>query len=203
MLRTPGEKTFFVGLVVGLAALALLGSAALVHGRALAGQLVLGWAWEKARVAGYPIEPWPESDLRVRARLHAPRLGVERIVLDSATGQALAYAPGELRVRGTGPEVRFLAGHRDTHFAFLEELRPGDTLRLEDPRGVEQVYHVSEREVRHRDDLSVEMHPLTPVLYLVTCWPIDGAGEPTDERLVIKARAPFHRLARGGSEAMD
>ena len=78
-----------------------------------------------------------------------------------------------------------------------------DTLRLEDPRGVEQVYHVSEREVRHRDDLSVEMHPLTPVLYLVTCWPIDGTGEPTDERLVIKARAPFHRLARAGSEAMD
>lgn len=203
MLRSRREKAFFTGLVAGILGLTLLGSAALVHGRALAGQLLLRWAWEKARVAGQPVEPWPDSDVRVHARLRVPRLGVERIVLDAATGQALAYAPGELRVGGSGSDVRFLAGHRDTHFAFLSELQPGDTLRLEDARGVERIYHVSQREVRHRDELSVELHPFTPLLYLVTCQPPDGDEIRSEERLVITARAPFRRQARAGSAHGD
>ncbi|MFP6662851.1 MAG: sortase [Deltaproteobacteria bacterium] len=195
MLRSRGERLYFTALVVGVLGLSLLGSAALLHGRAFASQVLLRFAWERAIVSGRGVAPWPEADLEVRARLRVPRLGVDQIVLGAAAGHSLAYGPTELRVDGRRGSVRFLVGDSDTYFSFLGDLMPGDTIRIQDIDGGAQYYHVARREVRDRHDLGIVTGPREPVLYLVTSWPSDGAGLPSEERLVITARAAVSVVA--------
>ncbi|MEE3330919.1 MAG: sortase [Myxococcota bacterium] len=197
LLRSPRERIAFTALVFGIFGLSLVGSAVVVHGRALASQLLLRVAWQRTLAAGESVAPWPDSDLEVRARLRIPRLGVDQVVLGAATGQSLAHGPGELRVETAAPRgvVRLLAGHRDTHFSFVDDLLPADRILLENPDGTTQIYHVARKEVRNRGEIAIVDDPLSPLLYMVTCWPRDALGTPSDERLVVTASAPLS-LAR-------
>mgnify|MGYP001183023057 CR=1 FL=1 len=75
-------KTF---LCVG-AFISILG---LLHpAKALLGQMLL----ENAFKAGGE-QPWPGTDLRPIGKLQFPRLGIQKIILSNATGQAMAWGP--------------------------------------------------------------------------------------------------------------
>ena len=132
------------------------------------------------------------------ARLRAPRLGVDLIVLANATGSTLAFAPGH--VDGTAapgaPGNTVLAGHRDTHFAFLERLRPGDELRLERPGGPEARYAVRSARIVDRARTEILAPAERDLLTLVTCWPFAAVSPGGRERYVVQARADLERLHR-------
>lgn len=189
------QQLYAVTIALGLLGICLIGAAGLIHGRAIGAQILLRLAWQKQLATGEAAAPWPGSNLRVQARLRVPRLDISQIVLQGASAKSLAYGPGEQ----PQPEVpvgraasRVIAGHRDTHFAFLHDLQISDQILLEDPDGDWKIYHVQRREVRDHDDIGVAMVPHRPLLYLITCWPPvneDGGMEPTDKRLVITARA--------------
>ena len=131
--------------------------------------------------------PWSWADTHPIGRLGVPRLDVQRTLLAGASGTSLAFGPGH--IDGTAaPNTQgncCVAGHRDTSFGFLGDLRIGDVLWLE-TRQARVHYRVIERSVRSMWDDGVLQRTATPRLTLITCWPLDE-WLPGPERLVVAA----------------
>lgn len=181
--------------------LVLVSLAPLVGGAALLGEQA--WLWAKAGLAERLIErafvahlddgevhpPWSWADTRPIARLEVPRIGLDRIVLAGSSGSSLAFGPGH--VDGTAAPNRpgncVLAGHRDSWFAFLDELQVGDEIRLE-TREARRCYRVQSLEVRSAWDGEVLEPAAGRRLTLVTCYPFHGL-RPGDRRYVVSCVA--------------
>ncbi len=154
-------------------------------------QHLLERAWSETQSGGEPVKPWSWADTWPVARLEAPRLGVNRLVLNGATGRTLAFGPGHLtgsaKPGASGNTV--LAGHRDTHFAFLRDLKPGDALRLETPDGGAQHYRVQATGVAHHTRTEALNPTGVDSLTLVTCYPFDAIVPGGPLRYVVQAVA--------------
>jgi sortase A len=178
-----------VALLLVVVGASQVGAGAYVHAKALAAQELLAIAWQRTRSGEAAVRPWPHADTWPVARLAVPRLGVERIVLDGASGRSLAFGPGHLPgtpLPGTGGNS-VLAAHRDTHFAFLRALVPGDEVRVETATGPVRRYRVSGSEVVRADDPRVSAQDAGDRLTLVTCWPFDAVQPGTPWRYVVVA----------------
>ena len=112
-------------------------------------------------------------------------------MLSGASGRNLAFGPAH--VAGTAPPGAkgnsVVAGHRDTHFAFLEDLAVGDDLWLETPNGVVRRYQVRGAAVVHESDPSPLEPEAEPVLTLITCFPFDATLPGGPLRYVVQAVA--------------
>jgi sortase A len=176
-------------------AIALLGAGAvlLAHGlwipaKAVLAQVLLERAFTEPDGGG-AARPWPWADFVPLARLRAPRLEASAIVVSSATGEALAFGPGHLSgsaAPGAHGNV-VLAGHRDTHFRFLRDLRPGDALVLETRAGDRSDYAVVWAGIVHERDTALLGDGGADVLTLVTCWPFDAIQPGGPWRYVVVA----------------
>jgi sortase A len=113
------------------AALGLLLPGAWILAKAELAQVLISRAWRAADKA----RPWPWADTWPILRLQAPRLGVDLYVLEGGQGHALAFGPGRMRQPGGAGAAILIAGHRDTHFRFLQALHSGDVLLLQDKQG--------------------------------------------------------------------
>jgi sortase A len=174
-------------------------------------QYLIADAWQAARSGTGPqasraVKPWPWADTWPVARMQVPRLGVDLYVLNSDSGQALAFGPGHLSrsVLPGAPGVTVIAGHRDTHFAFLPSLQPGDELLLEAADGRLQVFRVAQSRVidSRRQALPAQQSPPQDQLLLVTCYPFDAlqAGGPLRYLVTAVPAArdnPLPQLDRG------
>lgn len=152
----------------------------------LAGRLIAR-AFERHLRDGGPQPPWPWADTYPLARLEVERLGVRAYVLAGAQGASLAFGAGHLDGTalpgGRGHVV--LAGHRDTTFACLRELRRGDRIRVRTRRG-ERLWIVEEMAVVPEDAVSVVEPTAEDRLTLLTCYPFGGPpGSPW--RYVVSA----------------
>ncbi|MGF1444907.1 MAG: class GN sortase [Pikeienuella sp.] len=159
--------------------------------KAAIGQWLLDAAWSETLTSGTPAKPWSWADIRPVARIAAPRIGAEAVVLDMASGEAMAWGPGH--VRGTAelgaPGLAAIAGHRDSHLAFLADLRPGDELVLSMADGQDQRYKVSHALVVDARAWRLPARRSGPsTLALTTCWPFD-AQEDGPLRFVLFAEA--------------
>ncbi len=167
------------------------GQAARVHAKAVLGQALLMRAWDESRTAGSAVKPWPWADTYPVARLRAPGHDVDLLVLAGANGRTLAWGPGHLEgsaapgTRGTA----VVTGHRDTHFAFLRDLAPGDALVVEAADGSAHRYRVERAFVAHRSALALPADERATTLALVTCYPFDAIDPGTPLRYAVVARA--------------
>lgn len=176
-----------VALVVG--GVLLLGSGLSLPAKAALAQVLMRRAWSQTE--SDPVRPWPWAETWPVARLRAPALGVDRIVLAGDEGAALAFAPGHVdgtALPGESGNV-VLAGHRDTVFAFLGRLGLGDELELEAADGARRSYTVTDTAVVHERDTTVLDPTAEPTLTLVTCYPLDGARPGGPLRYVVRATA--------------
>jgi len=98
------------------------------------------------------------------------RLGVGRVRNSSLPGE-----PGNV----------VLAGHRDTFFRSLREIRKGDQLSLRTPEGTFP-YTVDWTTVVNPKDTSVIMPTPSPALTLVTCYPFSYVGS-APQRFIVRA----------------
>lgn len=157
--------------------------------KATLAQLLLNWAWEKRQASDVAVRPWPWADTLPLARLTQPRLAVDQVVLAGASGRVLAFGPGH--VTGTAaPGTRgnsVISAHRDTHFRWLAEVRRGDHLRVETPRGVMHEYEIVTTRVHHASDGYLLDPALGPRLTLITCYPFDAVDPGTPLRYVVSA----------------
>jgi len=172
-----------------------------IYAKAELAQVLLHHSWERTLAGEERVRPWPWADAWPVARLILPAAGGDHIVLAGASGRNLAFAPGHLHGTAApgGDGACVVAGHRDTHFAFLEGLAPGDVVGLEDAEGTHHGYRVTAAAVVDEHDTRAILGGDRPTLVLVTCWPFDSpvAGGPL--RYVVWAEAappapvPEHR----------
>jgi len=154
---------------------ALIGRRGYLEAKAVLARHLIERAFSAHLRDGRPHRPWTWADTYPIAALELDRLGVRRTVLVGASGTSLAFGVGH--IDGTARPNRrgncVLAGHRDGAFAFLEEVRRGDVLRLRAADTVRE-YVVDGTGVVARTDAS----PLGPTigrrLTLVTCYPFGG-----------------------------
>jgi len=182
-------KAKFLATLLLLAGLVLFGNGAYMKAKASLAQILLAHAWDRTLDGDTGARPWPWADITPAARLEYPRLHAATIVLDGTSGQALAFGPG--RMHGSAapgqPGLTLLAGHRDSHFAFLQHARPGDALTLTGPDGVAHSYRLTETRI-----VDASASGLIPggngpaTLALTTCYPF-GALTPTPQRFVALA----------------
>ena len=141
-------------------------------------QRLLDRAWQRVQAGELEARPWSWADTGPVARIRVPRLELEWIALEGASGRTLAFGPGHLpgTPRPGEPGNSVLFGHRDTHFAGLAELLPGDVLEVEDPDGESHRYVVEWGRVTHERDgrLLRASEPGASWLTLVTCYPFDA-----------------------------
>mgnify|MGYP003624541572 FL=1 len=190
-----GQRSFkfmakFLATLLLLTGLLLVGNGAYMKAKASLAQVLLAHAWEKTLTGDTDARPWPWADITPAARLELPRLHASAIVLNGTSGQALAFGPGLMHGSAAPgqPGLTLLAGHRDSHFAFLQHARPGDALTLTGPDGVAHTYRLTETRV-----VDADASTLTPggngpaTLALTTCYPF-GTLSPTTRRYVAVAQ---------------
>jgi sortase A len=165
------RKLIAAALLLGAAAVAAQGS--WLQAKAWLAQWLIADAW---------ADTWPV------AKLTTPD-GEARYVLDSVSGQALAFGPGQLD-NGVAPGqtgTLLLAGHQDSHFAFVEHLQTGQVLTLQDASGREYRYRVAtQRIVDSRKEPMVLQYDRAE-LRLVTCYPFRALTSGGPLRYVVTA----------------
>jgi sortase A len=190
--------TIFAGLALAIG-LTLIGQGLFIHAKALVAQVLLERAFSESVASGRPAKPWSWADTWPVARVEVPRLGAVTIALAGSSGQALAFGPGhventpEAGERGTA----VYAAHRDTHFAFLRDVRLGDEVRVTRSDGRIARFSVTETRIVPFDAPGLDPDADGRYLALATCWPLDArAAGPL--RYVVMAEAvgePEPRLA--------
>jgi sortase A len=128
----------------------------------------------------------PENHLL--GRLTIPRLQltatVREGVSETTLGRALGHIPSTA-LPGHRGNVG-VAGHRDTLFRGLREIRKNDVIQFETVRGT-YTYHVESTQIVKPQDVSVLNAAQYPELTLVTCYPFYYVGSAPD-RFIVKAR---------------
>lgn len=132
-----------------------------------------------------PRAPAPGS---VLGRIEIPRLHVSAVVRVGSDARTLRLAVGY--IPGTAlpgePGNMGLAGHRDTFFRRLRDIRPHDEIRVETPRGTYR-YQVEGTKIVNPEDVWVLDPTAHPTLTLVTCYPFTYIGS-APRRFIVRAQ---------------
>lgn len=190
MMRGITRRGLFTAALAGLAAFGALqaASAAVVPAKALVAQFLLDRAFDQSVATHRRVKPWAWADMAPAARLTVPRLGLHRVVIDSGSGQALAFGPTVLPASAQigQPGTIVIAAHRDTHFRFLAKLKLGDRLELTGIDGVTNVYRVVGAEIVRKDRFAIPADSDQEHLVLTTCYPF-GSSSHGRLRFVVHA----------------
>lgn len=166
-----------------------LGQGAWIPAKAWVAQEMMQRAWRRAEAGDSAPPPWPWADTWPVARLLARGGDVELIVLEGGSGRTLAFGPGHLAASVLPGEHgnSIIAGHRDTHFRFLKDVEPGDTVMVERPDGRNHLFRVVGIDVVDARRGSILLDTEQPMLSLVTCYPFDAATPGGPLRFVVTA----------------
>lgn len=150
-------------------------------------QQSLNQAWSSAKAA-VPVAP-PELPSGVVARISFDRLRRAVIVLGDEDPENLKKGPVWLRATSgfSGRGNAVVAGHRDTHFRFLQDVQLGDRFTVEDGKG-QTLYRINEIRIVSPEDRSLLSPVSEQVVTLVTCYPFHAVG-PASRRMIIRAAA--------------
>ncbi len=172
-----------------LTGVALGGEGGWIYGKAKLAQLLLEMSWRGALAGRGEIRPWPWADTHPIARLQIERDGAHIIVLSGASGRTMAFGPGH--VDGSAmPGDRgncVITAHRDTHFAPLRYVMPGDVLSLQRVDGKTARYEVKGVRIVSKFDTSVMNQDGRSRLTLITCYPFDAVMPGGPLRYIVMA----------------
>jgi sortase A len=127
--------------------------------------------------------------------LRIPRLKLSALVVEGDDDGTLQLAVGHLPDTPLPwqPGNSALAGHRDTFFRPLKDVRVGDDIRLATPYG-DLRYRVKRTLVVEPDDLSVLEPSSTQRLTLITCFPFFYVGD-APLRFIVQAQPIARELS--------
>lgn len=192
---TPRWKARFLHVAAIVAfgfALWQLGQGTYIQAKAWLAQVLIKQAWARTLDGETQAKPWPWADTWPVARLTVPGRDIERYVLAGANGRTIAFGPGH--VFGTplpGEAGNSVVGaHRDTHFAFLRDVRPGEEIIVEKSVSVTRRYRVVGAEIVDKSETRVLAQRLGESrLTLITCYPFDALRAGGPQRYVVTAKA--------------
>jgi sortase A len=123
----------------------------------------------------------------VLGRIEIPRLGMAIAILEGTSAQTLRLGIGH--IEGTalpGEQGNIgIAGHRDTFFRPLKDIRTNDEIRIETATGISR-YQVDWVRVVAPDDTAILAPAGKPSITLITCYPFYLIGA-APERFVVHA----------------
>jgi sortase A len=132
-------------------------------------------------------QPMPQLGDAV-AKLIIPRLDTELYVVEGDGDGELRRGPGHMA--GTpmpGQDGNcIIAGHRDTHFRVLKDIRKGDAIVLETGSG-QYTYRVSGTQVVLPSNTASLKPTRDAELHLITCYPFYYLGS-APQRFVVQAK---------------
>ena len=186
-------RKLFITLGCGLIILGLFGiaKASLMPIKAIIGQHYLEVAWKDSLKSNKLSKPWKSADFYMVGELIVPKLKISRVILNSVSGEALAWSIGRVNNVGSsssrGPII--LAGHRDSHMQFMSKLNIGDKIELMMTDGVLKTYEISQLEVTDRPELKTSYTSINDEsLVLTTCWPFN-ASRSSQQRYIVVAQS--------------
>jgi sortase A len=162
-----------------------------IHAKAIVAQQLLDYAWQRTRDGAAHARPWPWADTWPVARLTARGLDGWVYVLADASGRSLAFGPGHVAGTAAPGETgnSVIAGHRDTHFRFLQVLATDDRVTLETADGAARSYRIVDKRVIDTRQRQAVQASDVPMLTLVTCYPFDAIAPNGPLRYVVTAVA--------------
>jgi sortase A len=176
------KRLLSYGLIATATVLLFLGGREFLGSRI--GQYEAGRMFRTAQPAPERFRTRPGETI---AKLTIPRLHTELFVIEGDSPDQLRRGPGHLTDTaplGTiGNSV--IAGHRDTHFRILKDIRKGDDIVIE-TRRKRFIYRVSSTRVVSPDDTSSLQPTKNAELNLVTCYPFQYVGN-APKRFVVEA----------------
>jgi sortase A len=142
--------------------------------------------WSRQRIRHYEESlskrvPTPLAIVRIN------RIGVEAPVLDSTDDLTLNRGVGHIAgtaLFGENGNVG-IAGHRDSFFRGLKDIKVGDHIEVEETDRIE-TYVVDNLEIVTPKNISVLRSTNKPTLTLVTCYPFYYIGE-APQRFIVHA----------------
>jgi len=167
----------------------LLADSGWIYAKAELAQELIEDAWSQTLETGAVVKPWPWADTWPVARLEAASHDVDLYVLQGTHGSSLAFGPGYLIGSATPGDVgsTIIAGHRDTHFRFMEELKRGDLIKLTDTAGKQHQYLVNALHVVDSSKEQLLTDTGQNELVLVTCYPFEAINPGGPLRYVVHA----------------
>jgi sortase A len=121
------------------------------------------------------------------AKLIIPRLHAQLYVLEGDNASELRRGPGHMigtAMPGAGGNC-VIAGHRDTHFRILKDIRVGDEIVLQTDNGV-FLYRVKSTQIVSPKNTASLQPTGDAELHLITCYPFDYVGS-APKRFVVRA----------------
>ena len=158
-----------------------------IKAKAQLAQVLLERAWQTTDTN--KIKPWPWADTYPVAKLSVPTQNIQQIVLAGATGRTLAFGPAlhmaSYDFQAAGATV--LAGHRDTHFSFLQHSSIGDIIEIETSSGEHLTYRIITTEITNVNHSHLRLEDQRSLLVLVTCYPFNTLAATGDLRYIVTA----------------
>jgi sortase A len=157
--------------------------------KAWTAQVLLENSWKHLREGKGSTTPWPWADFTPVACLLFPGHRCRTIVVNSASGTSLAFAPGHLDgSAGPGsPGNCVIFGHRETHFSILQDCKTGDPVEISCADGRVKRYIVAETMILNPGEISRIVDTDDNQLTLVTCYPFTPVL-PANRRFVVIAK---------------
>lgn len=180
--------------------------ALLFTGLTTAGSVVMTWAessLERQSRAHEWLAPADESEApalgRTLGRLEIQRLRIASLVVQGDDDKSLLVGVGHLpdTVLPWEDGNSVLAGHRDTDFRPLKDIRAGDVIRFQTAT-VTYDYVVRDTSIVEPTDLTPLRATQEPTLTLITCYPFGYVGAAPSRFIVQAEREATERhFARG------
>lgn len=173
----------------------LLGQSFYMDAKANLAQVLIAHSWAVGLNNEHKQQapkPWWWADTRAIAKLEVPRLKQRLFVMQDDSGESLAFGPGHMP--GSAPPSQhghvMIAGHRDSHFAFLEKVVAGDLIHTTNLTGELRTYRVEQTHVFNINDVELQKMDDNR-LTLITCYPFNGLVPGGPLRYLINATPVF------------
>lgn len=172
-------------LIIGAA---LLGKGLYMDAKAQLAQVLIEYSWQTRDDNSLPPKPWWWADTKAIATLEVPRLNKRLFVMQDDSGESLAFGPGHLNASAKISQAGhvMIAGHRDSHFAFLKKIKMGDVIQTTNFDQQSLQYRVTDvyvLDTRSQELLKYEHNELT----LITCYPFDSVISGGPLRYIVNA----------------
>ena len=151
-------------------------------------QRVTGRAFDQLQVQTFsPAGPGAAEVGGLVGRLEIPRLGLVLVVAEGTSPVTLRRAAGHIKGTATPghPGNVGIAGHRDTLFRPLRDIRQDDLITLTTLQGGYS-YRVVSTKIVSPSDVAVLTSDEKQILTLVTCHPFYFVG-PAPDRFIVRA----------------
>ena len=176
--------------LVAALALCLMAHSAWLPIKAWLAHQLISYSWQQNITGNISSKPWPWADTKPIAKMIVPRLNKELVLLQGIDPSSLAFSAGVMHQYSklTNNKPFVVAGHRDTHFSFLQDIKMKDIISLSDKHGKNQLYQVENMEIIDSDSSDMKIEEQDANLVLITCYPFDALQAGGSLRYVITAK---------------